>query len=70
MHDAKNDANGPINVSVNLTVTQRNILDLITQNPNITHTEIAEVLSITEMTTRRTAKALRELRRLHREGRD
>ena len=55
-NDAKNDAdvpvnvlvnvpvNIPVNVPVNLTETQRKILALITQNVNITHSEMAKVL--------------------------
>ena len=37
--------NVPINVPVNPTETQRKILELITQNANITHSEMAKVLS-------------------------
>lgn len=53
---------------VNLTETQ--ILDLITQNTNITNSEMAKVLSTTERTARRTTQALREMGLLHREGSD
>ena len=62
--------NVPVNVPVNLTETQRKILELITQNANITHSEMAKVLSTTERTARRTTKALREKGLLHREGSD
>ena len=70
MHDAKKDADVPVNVPVNLTETQRKILELITQNANITHSEMAKVLFTTERTARRTTKALREMGLLHREGSD
>ena len=57
----KNDAAVPVNVPVNLTETQRKILELITQNAIITHSEMAKVLFITERTARRTTNALREM---------
>lgn len=69
-NDAKKDANVPVNVPVKLTDTQKNILYLISKNANITHSEIAKFLSITDKTAKRTTKALRELGLLKREGSD
>lgn len=46
------------------------MLDLIGKNANITHSEIAKILSVTDKTAKRTTKALRELGLLKREGSD
>ncbi|MBD5252039.1 MAG: winged helix-turn-helix domain-containing protein [Bacteroides sp.] len=54
------DNDVPVNVSVNLTETQQEVLGLIKENQNITHREIAERLSITDKTAKRATMALRE----------
>lgn len=68
---AKNVAkNVPVNVPVKLTATQQKVLELIRENPSITHIEMSRKLLLTEKTARRTTKALRELGLLKREGSD
>lgn len=58
------------NVPVKLTATQQKVLELIRENPSITHIEMSRKLLLTEKTARRTTKALRELGLLKREGSD
>ena len=64
------DNDVPVNVPVNLTETQQQVLSLIKENHNITHREIAEQLSITDKTAKRTTMALRQLGMIAREGSD
>ena len=59
-----------VNVGVKLTVTQRMIYELIQTNPDITHSEMAQTLSITTKTAERATKSLREYGLLAREGSD
>ena len=63
-------SNVGVNVGVKLNDTQTKTLELIRKNPSITHTEIAQALSVTVKTAERTTKALRELDLLKREGSD
>ena len=65
-----NDENVGVNVGVKLTVTQRMIYELIQTNPEITHSEMAQTLSITAKTAERATKSLREYGILAREGSD
>ena len=60
----------PVNVGVKLTATQRKTLELIGNNPSITHAELSEILSLTERTVRRATKSLRAAGLLRREGSD
>ena len=62
--------NVPVNVPVKLTATQQKVLDIINENPSITHVEMSQKLSVTEKTAKRATKALRELGLLKREGSD
>ena len=64
------DSDIPVNVPVNLTETQQEVLGLIKENQNITHREIAERLSITDKTAKRATMALRQLGMITREGSD
>lgn len=59
-----------VNVGVKLTATQRMIYELIQTNPDITHSEMAQTLSITAKTAERATKSLREYGLLAREGSD
>ena len=59
-----------VNVGVKITENQSRILDLIINNPLITHKEMAHILSITERTTERSTKILRDLNIIKREGSD
>ncbi|MDE6695404.1 MAG: winged helix-turn-helix transcriptional regulator [Muribaculaceae bacterium] len=49
---------------------QTKVIELIKNNPSITHAEIAKALSITQRTVERTTKKLRDLRIIGREGSD
>lgn len=60
----------PVNVPVKLTDTQQKILELIRNNPSITHLEMSQQLSINEKTAKRATQALRELGLIKREGSD
>jgi predicted HTH transcriptional regulator len=62
--------NVPVNVPVNLTETQHRILELIRNNPSITHLEMAKTLSITDKTAKRATKFLREVGLIERTGSD
>lgn len=62
--------NVPVNVPVKLTGTQQKVLELISDNPSITHLEMSQVLSINEKTAKRATQALRELGLIKREGSD
>lgn len=64
----KNDVG--VNVGVKLTETQSKILDLIKNNPAITHSELAQALSVTIKTAERTTKSLREHKLIERTGSD
>ena len=59
-----------VNVGVKLTATQRMIYELIQTNPDITHSEMAQTLSITAKTAERATKSLRGYGLLAREGSD
>ena len=59
-----------VNVGVKITESQSRILDLIINNPLITHKEMAQILSITERTAERSTKILRDLKIIKREGSD
>ena len=59
-----------VNVGVKLTATQRMIYELIQTNPDITHSEMAQTLSITTKTAERATKSLRGYGLLAREGSD
>ena len=59
-----------VNVGVKITENQSKILDLIINNPLITHKEMAHILSITERTAERSTKILRDLNIIKREGSD
>lgn len=62
--------NVPVNVPANLTETQHRILELIRNNPAITHLEMAKALSITDKTAKRATKFLREIGLIERTGSD
>lgn len=62
--------NVPANVPVNLTETQHRILELIRNNPRITHLEMAKALSITDKSAKRATKFLREIGLIERTGSD
>ena len=62
--------NVPANVPVNLSETQKQVLALIKVLPQITHSELASRLSVSDKTTKRATKALRELGIIAREGSD
>lgn len=57
-------------VPVKLTNTQQKVLELIRNNPSITHLEMAQRLSMNEKTTKRATQALRELGIIKRKGSD
>lgn len=59
-----------VNVPVKLTETQRKILELVRNNPSITHTIMAQQLSINEKTAKRATQALREYGVIRRDGSD
>lgn len=60
-NDTKNvTTNVTINVTIKLNETEKKILKLITNNPNITQKEIAEELNITTMTVKRNTNKLKE----------
>ena len=59
-----------VNVPVKLTDTQQKILELIRNNPSITHIEMSQQLSINERTAKRATQTLRELGLIKREGSD
>lgn len=59
-----------VNVPIKLTATQQKVLEIINENPSITHVEMSQKLSVTEKTAKRATKALRELGLLKREGSD
>ena len=52
--------NVTINVTINLNETEKKILQIITNNPNVTQREIAEELNVTTMTIKRTTNKLKE----------
>ena len=52
--------NVTINVTIKLTETEKKILQIITNNPNVTQKEIAEELNVTTMTVKRNIKKLKE----------
>lgn len=58
------------NVGVKLTPTQMKVYELIQTNSAITHSEIAQALSVTSKTAERATKALRNFGLLVREGSD
>lgn len=60
----------PVNVPVNLSETQKKALEIIKSNPNVTHRELASLMTVTEKTARRTTKALREMDLVIRIGSD
>lgn len=62
--------NVPVNVPVKLTDTQQKILELIRNNPSITHIQMSQRLSINEKTAKRATQTLRELGLIKREGSD
>ena len=51
--------NVPVNVPVKLTDTQQKILELIRNNPSITHIQMSQRLSINEKTAKRATQTLR-----------
>lgn len=68
---AENGAeNVPVNILVKLTDTQRKVLELINNNPSITHREMSQQLSVNEKTAQRATQALRESGLIRREGSD
>ena len=71
-NEIENDfgVNVGVKVGVKLSDIQSKVIELIKNNPSITHAEIAAVLSITQRTAERTTKKLRELGVLKREGSD
>lgn len=60
----------PVNVPVKLTDTQQKVLQLIRNNPSITHFEMSQKLSINEKTAKRATQALRDIGLITREGND
>lgn len=62
--------NVPVNVPVKLTDTQQKVLQLIRNNPSITHFEMSQKLSINEKTAKRATQALRDIGLITREGSD
>ena len=52
--------NVTINVTIKLTETEKKILQIITNNPNVTQKEIAEELNVTTVTVKRNIKKLKE----------
>ena len=60
----------PVNVPVKLTDTQQKVLQLIRNNPSITHFEMSQKLSINEKTAKRATQALRDIGLITREGSD
>ena len=62
--------NVPVNVPVKLTDTQLKVFELICNDINITHLEIANKLGITDKTAKRTTLYLREVGMITREGSD
>ena len=68
-----NDENVPINVPINqdnvfINETQKELLDLILKNPNITYEELAAKLQKTRETVRRSLRALEEKKLIKRVG--
>ena len=63
-------ANVPVNVPVKLTDTQQKVLQLIRNNPSITHFEMSHKLSINDKTAKRATQALRNIGLIKREGSD
>lgn len=59
-----------VNVGVKLTGTQAKVFELIKQNPSITHSEIAIIISVAVKTVERATKLLRELGFIRRNGSD
>ena len=57
-------------VPVKLTDTQQKVLQLIRNNPSITHFEMSQKLSINEKTAKRATQALRDIGLITREGSD
>ena len=63
--DLKNDninvnINDTINVNIKLNKTEKTILEMVINNPNITQSEIAEKLNITKVTVNRNINKLKE----------
>ena len=62
--------NVPVNVPVKLTKTEKQIIQLIIKNPNMTQKEIAEQIKITEKTVKRNMNKLKQKGILERIGAD
>lgn len=60
--------NVPVNVPVKLTATQQKVLELIRENPSITHIEMSRKLLLTEKTARRTTKGSSGIRTIKTRG--
>ena len=60
MNGENNIKNVTTNVTIKLTETEKKILQIITNNPNVTQKEIAEELNVTTMTVKRNIKKLKE----------
>ena len=64
MRGENNTTNVTTNVTINVTIklneTEKKILQIITNNPNVTQKEIAEELNVTTMTIKRTTNKLKE----------
>ena len=63
-----NNDNVGVDADVNLTNTQKRVYELILANPDITHSEMAQALSMTTKTAERATKALRDHGLLERIG--
>ena len=60
MRGENNTTNVTTNVTIKLNETEKKILQIITNNPNVTQKEIAEELNVTTMTIKRTTNKLKE----------
>ena len=60
MKGENNTTNVTTNVTIKLNETEKKILQIITNNPNVTQKEIAEELNVTTMTIKRTTNKLKE----------